>query len=49
MDGVLTSRIKFDAIGTSWDVDTPVPLGTEIRDRIVDLAESFDSIYSRFR
>lgn len=49
MHGVSTSRFKFDAIGTSWEIDTPVPLSPEIRSRILDLIERFDSVYSRFR
>jgi thiamine biosynthesis lipoprotein len=45
----LTSRFQFDAIGTSWQIDTPAPLGAEVRDRVLDLVERFDSVYSRFR
>ena len=43
------SRIEFDAIGTSWEIDTPVPLGVQMRRRIDDLIEAFDCNYSRFR
>lgn len=49
MDGVLTSRFEFDAIGTSWEINTPAPLGVKIKNRILDLVEGFDSVYSRFR
>jgi thiamine biosynthesis lipoprotein len=47
--GVLTFSFKFDAIGTSWEIDTPAPLVAETRAHILDLVERFDSIYSRFR
>jgi thiamine biosynthesis lipoprotein len=47
--GPSTSRFQFDAIGTSWQIDTPVPLGAEVRDRVLDLGERFDVAYSRFR
>lgn len=47
--GTLTSRFSFDAIGTSWEIDTPAPLGPETKDQILDLVERFDSVYSRFR
>jgi thiamine biosynthesis lipoprotein len=47
--GVLTSSFKFDAIGTSWEIDTPAPLGAETRAHVLDLVERFDSVYSRFR
>jgi thiamine biosynthesis lipoprotein len=48
-DSVLTSSFKFDAIGTSWDINTPAPLAPVIKAHILDLVERFDSIYSRFR
>lgn len=48
-DSVLTSSFKFDAIGTSWEISTPAPLGSVTRAQILDLVERFDSIYSRFR
>lgn len=48
-DSVLTSSFKFDAIGTSWEINTPAPLGSVTRAQILDLVERFDSIYSRFR
>ncbi len=49
MDGVSTSRFEFDAIGTSWEIDTPAPIGPATRQRVLDLVERFDSGYSRFR
>ncbi|WP_250958277.1 FAD:protein FMN transferase [Rhizobium sp. CG5] len=48
-DGVATSSFQFDAIGTSWQIDTPAPLPAETRAEVVDLVERFDSIYSRSR
>lgn len=48
-DAVLTFSFKFDAIGTSWEIETPAPLGAETRADVVDLVERFDSIYPRFR
>lgn len=49
MDGVLTSRLEFDAIGTSWEIDTPAPVVPDLKESILDLVERFDGIYSRFR
>lgn len=49
MDGVLASRFAFDAIGTSWEINTPSPLGQEIRDQVLEDVERFDAFYSRFR
>ncbi|WOS64402.1 FAD:protein FMN transferase [Sinorhizobium fredii] len=49
MGGVSTSRFEFDAIGTSWEIDTPAPVGAEIRRRVLELVDRFDSVYSRFR
>lgn len=48
-DCVVTSSFQFDAIGTSWEIDTPAPLPAETAAEVVDLVERFDSIYSRFR
>lgn len=48
-DSVLTSSFKFDAIGTSWEINTAAPLAAVTRAQILDLVERFDSLYSRFR
>jgi thiamine biosynthesis lipoprotein len=48
-DDVAISSFQFDAIGTSWEIDTPAPLPAETGAEVVDLVERFDSIYSRFR
>ncbi|MBE9605733.1 FAD:protein FMN transferase [Acetobacteraceae bacterium H6797] len=42
-------KFKFDAIGTSWEIDTPRPLSASVRQAILGRIESFDSVYSRFR
>jgi FAD:protein FMN transferase len=39
----------FDAIGTSWQIDTPEPLPSSLRREIFDRIERFDAVYSRFR
>lgn len=43
------SRFEFDAIGTSWEIDTPTPLCHQTRRQILELVERFDRNYSRFR
>lgn len=48
-DSVLTCSFKFDAIGTSWEINTAAPLGAVTRAQTLDLVERFDSLYSRFR
>ncbi|WP_309069059.1 FAD:protein FMN transferase [Microbacterium sp.] len=40
---------RFDAIGTSWRVDTPQPLPAPVRARIGHEIELFDAAWSRFR
>jgi thiamine biosynthesis lipoprotein len=42
------SRFRFDAIGTSWDINKPSTLGVEARKHILNRVEKFDAIYSRF-
>lgn len=46
---MLTSRFAFDAIGTSWEINTPAALGPDTKKHVLVLAEHFDSVYSRFR
>ncbi|CAE6859950.1 FAD:protein FMN transferase [Paraburkholderia domus] len=43
------SRFEFDAIGTSWEIDTPKPLVASVQQRILDRIERFESSFSRFR
>lgn len=45
----MASRFAFDAIGTSWEVDTPDPLPQPVQHAIRDLTDQFDATYSRFR
>jgi thiamine biosynthesis lipoprotein len=44
-DGVLA----FDAIGTSWQIDTDQPLPQPLRAEIAELCEDVDRTWSRFR
>ncbi|MFB2579772.1 FAD:protein FMN transferase [Herbiconiux sp. P15] len=39
----------FDAIGTSWQIETPAPLGETERAAVLSRIEEFDRVYSRFR
>lgn len=45
----MTSRFEFEAIGTSWEIDTVAPLRPGTKQQVLDLVECFDSAYSRFR
>ena len=42
-------RFSFDAIGTAWQIDTPVELSAEIRAAVVRMIDEYDAVYSRFR
>jgi len=42
-------RFSFDAIGTTWEIETPSPLEIHTRRRILERIERFDVAYSRFR
>lgn len=42
-------RFSFDAIGTAWQIDTPVPLSAEVRAAVAGVIEEYDAVYSRFR
>jgi FAD:protein FMN transferase len=42
-------RFTFDAIGTTWEIETPSPLEIPARRRILHRIERFDVTYSRFR
>lgn len=41
--------VRFPGIGTSWQVDTAVPLHDGLLRRILDTVERFDTTWSRFR
>lgn len=43
------SRFDFDALGTRWQIETAEPLRPDLRSRILDRIERFDTTYSRFR
>src|SRR3954470_18763795 len=43
------SGFAFDAIGTSWMIETPLPVAVPTRQRLLDRIEWFDGTYSRFR
>ncbi len=43
------STWTFDAIGTSWAIDSAAPLPSIARDEVGALIESFDRVWSRFR
>lgn len=44
-----THRFAFEAIGTSWEIQTSRPLTDDLREGVTDRIEVFDAIYSRFR
>jgi thiamine biosynthesis lipoprotein len=48
-----TTSFKFEAIGTHWQIDIPhnIEAGKRqlVLEKIIDLIEDFDKIYSRFR
>ncbi len=41
--------LRFDAIGTGWQLDTAAPIETELRSAIAARIEEFDRTWSRFR
>jgi thiamine biosynthesis lipoprotein len=40
---------RFDAIGTSWEIETDAPLGGGLRRAVLRRVDEFDRSYSRFR
>ncbi len=40
---------RFDGIGTRWEISTPRPLDTNVRDRLLAVVERYDGEWSRFR
>lgn len=42
-------KFSFEAIGTRWEIETLIPLGTGARQSILDRIEVFEAVYSRFR
>ncbi|WP_460776393.1 FAD:protein FMN transferase [Microbacterium sp. GXF7504] len=43
------ARWAFEAIGTRWEIETPVPLGDDVRARVSACIDAFDRDWSRFR
>lgn len=43
------SNLRFRAIGTEWQIETPQPLSQFLRAKITARIEAFDKTYSRFR
>lgn len=40
---------RFEAIGTSWEIETDAPLAAEVRGSVSALIDAFDRAWSRFR
>ncbi|QCR19943.1 FAD:protein FMN transferase [Agrococcus sp. SGAir0287] len=45
----MPARLRLDAIGTSWSIDAPEPLGDAVVDAIRARIEAYDLAWSRFR
>lgn len=45
----LSANLRFEAIGTPWQIDTAEPLEPAVQESIGELIERFDSTWSRFR
>ena len=43
------SDFSFDGIGTRWEISTPEPLTSAVRQLLLDVVEDYDRSYSRFR
>jgi thiamine biosynthesis lipoprotein len=41
--------VRFEAIGTQWEIESHEPLGRRLRQRILERIQQFDTTYSRFR
>ncbi|AZZ51060.1 FAD:protein FMN transferase [Rathayibacter festucae] len=46
---VLESAWRFEAIGTTWQIDTDAPLDALVRERLRARIEAYDRTWSRFR
>lgn len=42
-------RFSFEAIGTSWRIDTSHELNASGRSAVLDVVDAYDAVYSRFR
>jgi thiamine biosynthesis lipoprotein len=45
----LGARFDFEAIGTSWQIETPLGLDPGTREAVLERVDRFDRTYSRFR
>jgi thiamine biosynthesis lipoprotein len=45
----MPSSWRFDAIGTTWSVDSDAEIGPHVRERVTELIDAFDAEWSRFR
>jgi thiamine biosynthesis lipoprotein len=45
----VASVFAFEAIGTSWQIETPQPLRSSEKAAVLSRIEEFDRVYSRFR
>ena len=45
----LANIYSFEAIGTTWSIETADPINDVERQQIQDYIASFDAVYSRFR
>lgn len=45
----MPARLRLDAIGTRWSIDTPEPLGAEVVAAIRERIDAYDRAWSRFR
>ncbi len=41
--------LRFEAIGTAWTVSTAAPVTAQLQAAVMDLVQSYDRTYSRFR
>lgn len=45
----LKHKLAFEALGTTWSIETEKPIGSEIEVKIVQYINEFEQTYSRFR
>lgn len=41
--------LRFDAIGTAWQIDTDLPMSVEVQASVMSIIDDFDRTWSRFR
>ena len=42
----MPARLRFEAIGTAWEIDTPAPLPDRLTAEIIARIEAFDALSS---